>query len=160
VPDGIAVRRDGGHAGAVGEAHVARGAQRGEPPGEEVGVARLVARRHAPAHDPVARVGERGLDRHAFIGRLHVELAAELAHDAGRLLRGIELGPAGIEMQDAALELVVLDAGLGAQLAQQRAAVKPEIHDLDDVVAGAGGRAFAQELQPPRPLAPVGARAE
>jgi hypothetical protein len=61
-------------------------------------------------------------------------------------------------MQNALRALVVVDAGVAAQLLQHLAAVGAEAHDAFDVAPRPGGGAFAQELERPEPLAKVGAQ--
>ena len=105
-------------------------------------------------------MAQAGLDLHRFVGTDHAAMAAQFAHLFGRGECGVELFGAGVEMQNALGALVVLQLGALAQLLQRVAAVAAEAHDLLDVVARAGGRAFAQKLQTPQPLAGVGAQAE
>src|SRR4029077_7516055 len=57
-------------------------------------------------------------------------------------------------------ELVVLDAGLGAQRLEIGAAVKAEGDELARVVRMTRGRAFAQERKSPAPLRAIRAQAE
>ena len=83
-----------------------------------------------------------------------------MAHDLRRLDGALELGPIGVVVQDAELELVVLDAGGRAQLLQRRAAVERELHDLRDVLARAPRQALGQEAQAPRPLVRIHAQPE
>ena len=63
-------------------------------------------------------------------------------------------------MQNTLRALVVMQARGAAQLLQHAAAVGAQAHDLPNVVAGARGGAFAQELQAPEPLAHVGPNAK
>ena len=70
------------------------------------------------ADEPVAARRERRLDRDAFVDRLHVAVAAVFAHQLRRRDAVVELLGVGVELQDAALEVVVLDARRRAQRAQ------------------------------------------
>jgi len=78
-----------------------------------VGVAGFVSGRVGAAGDAAAYSGQRGLDRCAFIGGFCVQQAAGVAHHLCGVLRGLPVCRAGIKMQDAAHQLVVLNAGLG-----------------------------------------------
>ena len=94
------------------ELHSALCGERGEALGEFVRIARLIRRRPAAAdHRDIL---QRGLDLGAAARAHHLEVAAVLAHHARRLDRVAELALARIEMQDAARQMVVLNAGLGA----------------------------------------------
>jgi hypothetical protein len=128
--------------------------------GERVRVARLVRRREDAAGQPVAARGERGLDRDALGGGPHDAVAAELAHQRRRRDAVLELLGVRVELQDAALEVVVGDAGLAPQLAQAVARVEREVEALDRVVPRAGRQALDQEAQAPQPLPRVGAQPE
>ncbi|HEY8245350.1 MAG TPA: hypothetical protein VII68_17935 [Casimicrobiaceae bacterium] len=66
----------------------------------------------------------------------------------------------GVELQDAALEVVVAEAGRRAEVLERVARVQREIEALDRVVPRARRQALDQEAQPPQPLAPVRAQAE
>jgi len=101
-------------------------------------VARLVGRRIGRPSEPFAHARKGRLDRDALVGRLDLTVAAQLAHQPGGLQRRINFTPAGVEVQDAALQVIVRDAGFAPQLAQGRPAIEPEVDDLRDVVAGAG----------------------
>jgi len=112
--DAIIPRGDeSGNGGAVAEHHAACRAQRREFTGEAVGVAGFVGGRVGAAGDAAAYSGQRGLDRRAFIGGFCVQQAAGVAHHLCGVLRGLPVCRAGIKMQDAAHQLVVLNAGLG-----------------------------------------------
>jgi hypothetical protein len=89
-----------------------------------------------------------------------VAIEAVLAHDRRGLHRAVELLLFGVVVQDPQLQLVVFDAGGGAQRLQARAAVERELHDLGDVRVRARRHAFEEEAQPPRPLVRVHAQAE
>ncbi len=105
-------------------------------------------------------MGQRRLQLHRRVGRDHAAVAAQFAHQRGWGVGGVEFPGVGVEVQDALGALVVLQAQVGAQLLQHAAAVAAQLHDLADVVAGARGCAFTQELQAPQPLAHVGTQAE
>ena len=77
-----------------------------------------------------------------------------------RVLRAPPGLGAGVEVQDAAGLLIVLDAGFRAQVFQRVAAVVAQRHQLADVVAQPRRRALAQKGQTPAPLLPVGAQPE
>ena len=72
----------------------------------------------------------------------------------------LELLRVGVELQDAALEMVVRDAGRRAKLAQAVARVEREVQALDRVVLRARRQALDEEAQAPEPLPPVRAQPE
>ena len=122
---------------------------------EALRIARLVAHGEDAAGKPVAARAERRLDRDALVHVLHVAVAAELAHQRRRGDAVLELPRVGVEREDAAFELVVLDPGRAPQLLQAVARVEREVQALDRVAARARRQAFEQELQPPPPLARI-----
>lgn len=63
-------------------------------------------------------------------------------------------------MQDALAQPIELDAGFAQQGVQAIPAVQGEPDDGEGVAPGAARQALDQELQPPRPLMPVGAGTE
>jgi len=63
-------------------------------------------------------VVQRGLDGNRLLGRFHLALNTVLPQQCRCLPRGEKIVLAGIELQDAARQMVVLDASLGAQLLQ------------------------------------------
>jgi len=65
-----------------------------------------------------------------------------------------------IKMQDALRALVIRNPGFAAQSLEHLPAVGSQFHDLFDVVARTSGRALAEELEHPEPLAQVGADAK
>jgi len=103
---------------------------------------------------------ERRLDGYAFGDGLHVAVAAELAHQLGRRDALRELLRIGIEGEDAALQLVVFDPRLRAQLLQAIARVERQVQALDGVVPRPRRQAFVEELQSPAPLLRIGAQPE
>src|SRR4051812_49369079 len=96
-------------------------------------VTRLVRGGVGAAREPISRRGERGLYRDAFVRRAKLPVAADFAHELRRRYRVIERLRVRIEVQDPALEMVVLDPRLGAQRPQAFAAVKAQPNELDDV---------------------------
>src|SRR6185369_14367090 len=132
----------------------------GERLSELVRVAGLIRCREAAAREPVADRCERGLDRDAFDGCLQRPVGSELAHEIRSALARLELRFARIEMQDAALELVVFDAGSCAQLAQRRAAIDAESQQLRRVRVVSSRQTLGEKLQAPEPLLRIGAQAE
>ena len=127
---------------------------------EAVGVARLVLGGVGGTGQMRPDVAQRGFQAHGFVGRDHAPVAAQRPHLRGRGFGAVELLLAGVEVQDALGTFVVGQAQVTAQLLQRVAAVGAQAHDLLDVAARACRRAFAQELQPPQPLAHVGTDAE
>ena len=142
------------------ETHAGPLAELGQLAHEQVGIARFVLGRVGGPRQLRADVAQRRFDAHRLVGADDLALAAQLAHLFGRAERAVEFLGVGIEMQDALRALVVLDAGVAAQLLQRAAAVGAQADDLPDVVARALGRAVAQEGQPPEPLAHIGTQAE
>jgi hypothetical protein len=65
----------------------------------------------APAGETVAARAQCGFDRHALGGRLDVTLATVLAHQPRSANAVLEFLRVGVELQDAALEVVVAEAG-------------------------------------------------
>ena len=82
------------------------------------------------------------------------------AHQLGRRHALRELLGIRVEGKDAALEVVVLDAGLRAQFLQAVARIEREVQALDRVVPRARRQAFVEELQPPAPLLRIRAQPE
>lgn len=151
---------DGGDGGTKAELHAARGAQRGELVRETMGITGFVIGRIGAAHDARAERRQRRFQRNALVGRLRHQRATRIAQQAGGVLRALPFVRIGVEVQDAARQLVVVDAGLGTQRAQQRAAVTAQRHQLPDVMAQPRRRAFAQKGDAPAPLLRIGAQAE
>ena len=149
---------------AIAESHSARGAQGGQALREAVRVARLVARRVVAADQQRARGGERRFDFDAALGADRFTVAAEGAHCGGSLDGARELAAVGVDVQDAAFEMVVGEAVVrcefGAQRLQALPAVERERDDVAHVGARAPGQAFAQEAQAPVEQRRVPARAE
>ena len=58
---------------------------------------------------------QRRLDRNYFLRRFRHALAAEFGHQLRSLERGCKLRVIGVKVQDAALAVIVVDAGFGAQ---------------------------------------------
>ena len=97
--------------------------ERRQPLGEKVGIARFIVRRIDAADHAVLRVLQRRLDLYTFGGALHLAPHAERAQLLGMAREGVEVALARREMQDAARQLVVANAGLAPQPAQALAAV-------------------------------------
>lgn len=127
---------------------------------EQVHVTAFVFRRVVAADDGIAMRRQRGLDGDDLVGRHHAALDAEVAHQPGGALGIFEFLRIAIEIQDAALKMVVLDAQVGAHGAQRGAAVFSHADHGADVGRQPAGQALAQERQAPHPLAPVELRAE
>jgi hypothetical protein len=123
-------------------------------------VARLVVRGVDATDDPVGRVAHRRLDRDALLGRLHLGRAPVTAHPLGLSGGPLECLVVRVEREDAARELVVLEAGVAPELAQEPAAVEREREELPRVLAVAERQAFEEEPRAPRPLTPLRARPE
>jgi hypothetical protein len=158
--DAIAARVERFDRRRIAELHAARRGELRQLDCERVCVARFVGGGENAAGELPARRRERGLDRDAFVGRAHDAVAAELAHQRRGLDTVLEFLGIGVELQDAALEMVVRDAGLGAQRLQAVPRVKREVEALDRVVLRTRRQAFDEELHPPFPLPPVGAQPE
>src|SRR3982074_2466211 len=82
------------------------------------------------------------------------------AHRLGMPCNGFEVALAGAEMENAARELVVADAGAAPQSAQAFPAVDGKPGEGSRIALEASRAAFAQEAQAPAPLRPIGARPE
>ncbi len=95
--------------------------QRREALRELARIAAFVARRVRAADDPVAPGLQRRLDRDAFGRRFDVARDAVAAHQL-RCGRGlVEAGALGVDLQDAALQVVIGKHGRRAKLAQHLA---------------------------------------
>ena len=160
VVDRTPCRTQCGDVLAQAELHTGLCTQIGQLADEQVGVARFIFGRKGGARQLGADMGQGWFDAYGLVGADHLAFAAQLAHLLCGAERAVKFLLVGIEMQDALGALVVLDAGVAAQLLQGRTAVGAQAHDLLDVVACARRRAFAQELQAPEPLAQVGAHAK
>ena len=133
---------------------------RGERLREPEGVARLVSRGVDPTRQRCRLRGERGLDRQAFVLVADACLDAERAQRAHALGRLRKLGRAVEEMKNAALELVVLESQLRAQLAQLPPAPRGQRSHRARVAMGARRQALEQEARAPDPLRRIARRAE
>src|SRR5437762_3557637 len=108
-------------------------------------VARLVARRIDPARETVTTLAKRRFDRHAFVGGLHVAIGAALTHDLGSRDASHEFARIGIELENAALEMVVANRGLRAQRLEAVARIEREMQTLDRVAPRTGRQAFEEK---------------
>jgi hypothetical protein len=113
-----------------------------------------------PADDAVGRVPQRRLDCDALLGRPHLARGAEATHPLRLRDRALERRLFGVECEDAARELVVLDASVAPQFAQRVQAVERQREDLAGVLAVAERQALEEEARAPGPLPPFSARAE
>src|SRR5207248_10843710 len=100
---------------AKSEVNAARRRESRQLDGELVRIARLVACRVDAAGQPLAALAKRRLDRHAFVDAFHVSIAAVSAHQLGGLGGAREFASISVELQDAALEMIVLDPGFTAE---------------------------------------------
>jgi hypothetical protein len=123
-------------------------------------VARLVGRRIVAADQQRSRPGERRFDRDALVDVDRPPLAAEVAHQGGGGDGGRELAAIGIDMQDAAFEMIVGERGFGAQRLQLTTAVEGEGDDLAHVGARPPVGALAQKAQAPVEQCPIPAQTE
>src|SRR4029077_10477759 len=123
-------------------------------------IARFVGYGEDSAGELRAAGRERGLYGNALGDGLHVAIAAELAHQLGRRDALREFLRIGIEGEDAALQMVVFDSRLRAQLLQAIPRVERQVQALDGVVPRARRQAFVEELQSPAPLLRIGAQTE
>ena len=133
---------------------------RGEPLGEHLAVAGLVAGQPQPADELAAHPGQRRLGGDAA-GRVeHLERHAELLQHLDVAADAVELLLRAEQLQRALAALVIGDAGRRAQLAQPVAAVFGDRHHarLVDRIARRG--AVAQHLEHPRPHLRIEARAD
>ena len=103
---------------------------------------------------------QRRLERDHLLRCLRHALAAEFGHQLYSLERGIELRALGVEVQDAARAVIIVNAGFGAQRLEQRTAVERQAQYPDDVAARARRQAFEQKPHAPAPLREVGAQPE
>ncbi len=90
----------------------------------------------------------------------HAAIDAVMAHQLGGLEAVVGIGGRREEVQDAALQAVVLDAGLRHQALECLVAVAPERDQLADVALERGVVALAEEGQRPAPLVRIETGAE
>mmetsp|Transcript_49004 Transcript_49004/g.115075 ORF Transcript_49004/g.115075 Transcript_49004/m.115075 type:complete len:405 (+) Transcript_49004:3300-4514(+) len=144
----------------VQQLRAALGTQPGELLREDLGVATFVAGREGSSEDAVAEGGQRRLDLQHLVAAQHAPVHAMAAHDLGARGAVVEIGLAGEEVQDAALQPVVLDAGAVDQLLQRLVRVAAQLHQLLHVALERGRRALHQKGQAPAPLVGVQPGAE
>ena len=115
-------------------------------------VAGFVRCRVGAAREFAFRRRKSGLERDAFLDGLGFDVQAKLRHRFRRFHAVLELFPVGKKMQDAALEMIVLQICFRTQRLQRGAAVYPHGHQFAYIFACAARRALAQKLQSPAPL--------
>jgi len=142
--------------GIKAENHAALGAPPGQILGKSAGIARFIGAGISPADDGTARVRQCRLNGQAFARAFDFAIQAQLAHQRRSRNRRRKISFLGVVMQDAAGELVVMNASLRAQFLQARAAIQTQPHQILQIAARASGQAFLQKTQPPAPLSPVG----
>src|SRR6185436_3034978 len=84
----------------------------------------------------------------------------EAAHQLGGGDTVLELLRVRVELEYAALQVIVDDARARTERVQAFARIEREIHALHRVALRARGQAFEQELQHPAPLRRIGAQSE
>ena len=128
--------------------------------GEEMRVARLVARQQQAADEFLAHQSQRRLMRHAP-GLVEDGVGHAKPVEYRRIVADvIRLSLVAEQLQQAALPIVVADAGDGAQVAQPVAAVFSQAHHAVLVARVGLGVALAQETGHPRDERRVGDRPE
>ena len=118
----------------------------------------LVRVGHAAADDVGIGETQRRLDCEHSLSADQLEVASELAHQGCGSDSGVKFILARVEMQDPALQVVVVQIKFRAQFAQQPARIKTELDDFCDVGARATRPAFHEEVQAPAPLRRIESR--
>ena len=134
---------------AVFEGHAARGAHLGQPGGEHLAIAGLVARQTQPADEFFAHRGQSRLGGDAARGVEDLERHAVLSQNLDVAADAVELLLLAEELERALRALVIGDAGGGAQRLEDIAAVFGQRHHARLVERIASGRAVRKHPEDP-----------
>ncbi len=110
--------------------------------------------------DLLAKGRQCGLDLQHLVAVEHTAVHACLAHQLGGLGAGFKVGGRREEVQDAALEPVVFDAGARHQALERSVAVGAQRHQLPHIAGKGSVVALGEELGAPAPLVRVELGAE
>ena len=127
------------------ENHAVRRTVGGELLRETMRVAGFVVDRVIAADQTSPRRKQRRLDGQALVDGHRSPFTAKTADHRCGLAGQDELALIGIDVQDAPLEMIVVERGFSAQRAQLGAAVERQRNDLADVVLRSPRTTLAQE---------------
>ena len=123
-------------------------------------IAGFIGRRVDAADETVAALAQRRLDRDAFVDGLDGAVAAVLAHVLGLDNAALEGLNIGVELKNAAFEMVVANTGLRAQRFQAVTRIQRELQALHRVASRSRRQALDEKREPPSPLSRIRAQPE